>query len=498
MIYSLLLENEVVYTLKKAVQFKRLIVFFISFIILALHTALFGLVWYHFYNGSIEQPFFLKGNWLIIVIYAILLFVFSSIYGAYKIGYLRVSEVVYSQFLSLFFVNFITYCQISLIGRRLMEPAVFVLLTIADMMLTILWAYFSNQLYFRLYPPRKMLIVYGNKSAVSLVHKISTRSDKYQICASIDVNEGMEAVYKKMDDYESVIICDVKTAMRNTLLKYCFSHSIRAYVTPKISDIILQGSENINLFDTPLLLCRNRGLTFEQRILKRSLDLFISSIGFILTSPVMLVVAIAIKAYDHGPVLFKQKRCTLNGKVFSICKFRSMIVDAEKDGVSIPATEHDPRITPIGRFIRKTRIDELPQLLNILSGDMSIVGPRPERVEHVMQYTKEMPEFDFRLKVKGGLTGYAQIFGKYNTTAYDKLKLDLMYIENYSFLLDLKLILMTIKIIFMKESTEGFTEEASAVNTAASKQSVTAEKVPAEVTVIRTPEIMNVKESVTK
>lgn len=135
-----------------------------------------------------------------------------------------------------------------------------------------------------------------------------------------------------------------------------------------------------------------------------------------------------------------------------------MIVDAEKPGMVIPAKDRDPRITPVGRIIRATRIDELPQLINVLKGEMSIVGPRPERIEHVAKYSEEIPEFSYRLKVKGGLTGYAQVMGKYNTTAYDKLKLDLMYIENYSIALDIKLLLMTIKIVFSKESTEGFEE----------------------------------------
>ena len=206
---------------------------------------------------------------------------------------------------------------------------------------------------------------------------------------------------------------------------------------------------------------RNNGLTFEQKLIKRIMDIVISLIVLIITSPIMLIVAVAIKLYDGGPVLFKQERCTINGKIFKIHKFRSMIVDAEKEGKSIPATEHDPRITPVGNIIRKLRIDELPQMYDILKGDMSIVGPRPERIEHVKAYTEEIPEFAYRLKVKGGLTGFAQIYGKYNTTAYDKLKLDLMYIQNYSVLMDIRLIFMTVKIMFMKESTEGFNEEVS-------------------------------------
>ena len=215
----------------------------------------------------------------------------------------------------------------------------------------------------------------------------------------------------------------------------------------------------MHLFDTPLLLYRNNGLTFEQRFIKRAMDIVLSGVLLVLTSPIFLIAAVAIKLYDGGPVFYRQTRYTLNYKKFDIYKFRSMIVDAEKDGKSQPATDKDPRITPVGRVLRATRLDELPQFIDIFIGNMSLVGPRPERVEHVEKYTEEVQEFACRLKVRGGLTGYAQIYGKYNTSPYDKLQLDLIYIQNYSILLDIRLILMTIKIMFMKESTEGFTEE---------------------------------------
>ena len=191
------------------------------------------------------------------------------------------------------------------------------------------------------------------------------------------------------------------------------------------------------------------------------MDIIISALMLVITSPFLLLSAIAVKLYDGGPVFFRQARSTLGGKVFYIHKFRSMIVDAEKDGAPRPAEDFDPRITPVGRFLRASRLDELPQLIDILVGNMSIVGPRPERIEHTQQYSEDIPEFQYRLKVRGGLTGYAQLYGKYNTTPYDKLQLDLMYIQNYSLLLDLKLILMTVKIMFMKESTEGFSKEDS-------------------------------------
>ncbi len=220
----------------------------------------------------------------------------------------------------------------------------------------------------------------------------------------------------------------------------------------------MRNAEELNLFDTQLALIREYELTFEQRFMKRMMDIIISLLALIILSPLMLIVALCIKIYDGGTVFFTQERYTKDFKKFKIHKFRSMIMDAEKPGQVIPAVEHDPRITPIGKFIRATRIDELPQFIDILVGNMSLVGPRPERIEHVNKYCKEVPEFGMRLKVKGGLTGYAQVYGKYNTSAYDKLKLDLSYISNYSLMLDLKIILLTLRTIFSKESTEGFSE----------------------------------------
>ena len=222
---------------------------------------------------------------------------------------------------------------------------------------------------------------------------------------------------------------------RNQLLKYCYAAGVRSYSVPKISDVLLRSSDELNLFDTPLLLSRNMGLTVEQHFLKRTEDIVISGIMLVLFSPVFLIASVAIKCTDGGPVFYKQERLTMNGKKFMIYKFRTMVVDAEKMSGPVLATDKDPRVLPIGRLLRATRLDELPQVLNILKGEMSVVGPRPERPELAAEIEKNIPEFAFRLKVKAGLTGYAQVYGKYNTTSYDKLKLDLMYIRKYSLLL---------------------------------------------------------------
>ena len=164
-------------------------------------------------------------------------------------------------------------------------------------------------------------------------------------------------------------------------------------------------------------------------------------------------------------------RLTKDRRQFHIYKFRSMRVNAEGDGVARLAAHNDSRITPVGRVIRACRLDELPQLFNILRGDMSIVGPRPERPEIAMQYEAEMPSFSLRLQVRAGLTGLAQVYGKYNTDPYDKLRMDLMYINQMSLMEDLKLVFATVKVLFLKESTTGISQG----QTTAAAQSDTAE-----------------------
>ena len=243
------------------------------------------------------------------------------------------------------------------------------------------------------------------------------------------------------------------------MIKFCYGQSIRVYLLPKISDVILMGAEELHVFDSPMLLTREYSLSIEQRFIKRFMDICLSLLLLLIASPIMLVTAIVIKLYDGGPVLYKQVRCTRNQREFYIMKFRSMKTDAEKDGVARLASKNDSRVTPIGKVIRKCRIDELPQLVNILRGDMSFIGPRPERPEIIAQYMEVMPEFAYRMKVKAGLAGFAQVYGKYNTTPYDKLKLDLTYIENYTVWLDIKLMLLTLKILFWPDSTEGIDGE---------------------------------------
>lgn len=428
------------------------------FVVIAI-SFIFIIVWKQYYNEEIVFPFYYKGYWLMGAFYAFFFAGFSYIYGGMKFGYLKNTNVILSQTLAMLCANVCIYLETVLLSARFVTVIPMLALSVVDAGVILIWSTLFDALFRKLFPPRKILLLYQEYDPTPMLEKISSRKDRYRIQKSICVSAGWEVLIREIDNYGAVFLCDIHSELRNRLLKYCYEKSIRVYMTPKISDILIKSSENIHLFDTPLLLSRNLGLSVEERIIKRMMDILLSAIMLIITSPIMLLTALAIKMYDGGPVFFRQERCTINEKVFSIHKFRSMIVDAEKDGEVKPTTENDERITPVGSFIRKTRIDELPQLIDILKGDMSLVGPRPERIEHVKMYKEEVPEFSYRHKVKGGLTGYAQIYGKYNTTAYDKLKLDLMYIRNYSLLLDLKLLLMTLKIIFIKDSTEGFSEK---------------------------------------
>ncbi len=442
--------------MKKRERYKKLISGLEVVVLMLIHTYFYAMLWYGYYSELMPKKlqFYRRGHWAVIAMYILVLWLFIKLYGGLKVGYLRLFDVIYSQMLSLFCANVVLYFQICLLTRDYVTPVPLLIMTAVQAVVILLWVFVCRYLYMKLYPPRNLLLVYGEKTPVDFINKINARKDKYFIQKKIHVSQGMEKIKEAIAECEGVMICETASHPRNEVLKYCFIHSVRTYVVPKVTDLMLIGSDEMHLFDTPLLLSRNQGLTGEQLAVKRAMDVVLSLIACVLASPFMLLIAIAIKAYDRGPVIYKQIRLTRDGKEFYIYKFRSMGVDAEKGGARL-AMKNDSRVTPVGKVIRNLHLDELPQLFNILKGDMSFVGPRPERPEIFKQYEKELPEFAFRLKVKAGLTGYAQVYGKYNTTPRDKVKLDVAYIAHYSVWLDIKLMLLTFKILFQKENTEG-------------------------------------------
>jgi len=419
-------------------------------------TVVYYLVWR---NGYDMFAFEYKGKYVLMGVYGLLMYLIFQNADCTMFGQLNRIDLIIGQLISLFLVNFITFLQLCLISNALISPVPMAALFGIQAVIAIVLILIYTTLYHKLYAPHNMLLIFGNRNSVGLKFKMDSRKDKYNITGLISAEEGYDAIVARIPQYDAIILNDVSAPLRNDLLKFCYRYRVRTYVAPKLTDIMIRGAKNISLFDTPLLLVKGTGLTPAQRVGKRLMDIVLCSVAMIVAAPVMAVVAVAIKLEDGGPVFFKQKRMTRNGREFEILKFRSMIVDAEKYAGAVLATDNDPRITKVGKFIRATRLDEIPQILNILKGDMSIVGPRPERKVIADEYCKDIPEFAYRLKVRGGLTGYAQIYGKYNTSAYDKLRLDLMYIENYSLMMDIKLIILTLRIIFSKESTEGIDKQ---------------------------------------
>lgn len=438
-------------------EYKRLFNIIAITVLLLVQIILFAVFWYGWIaksNDTEAAGFSTYGNIAVILIYMLIMIFFTRTLGGYKVGYLRISDICMSQFIAIVCCNFIEYLQISVLLHSALDALPILLLTVIELIIVVPWAYYSRRIYLKMYPPQKMIFVYGDKMQRDLYNKISSRDDNYNIAASVSISMGLEYIYDRIKSYEAVILGDIPAQMRNDIVKYCYSNSVRVYITPKISDILIMGAEDITLFDTPLLLIKDYGLSGEQLFVKRVMDILISLVLLIILSPFMLITAILIKAYDGGPVFYHQERLTRGRKAFKMLKFRSMRQDSEKDGARL-AMKNDDRVTPVGKVIRRLHFDEIPQLINILKGDMSFVGPRPERDVIAREYEENVPEFAFRLKVKAGLTGYAQVFGKYNTTPYDKLKLDLTYIEKYSIWLDLKVILLTFKAIFSKENSEG-------------------------------------------
>lgn len=463
-----MLKNSYDNKLRRMESLKRLINLGLSAICLLLETGIFAYNWLKHFQYSVVEPlqnFYWNGHLLEIAIYGVILFFLSNMYGGMRLGYLKNAEIIFSQIFATLIADIIIYAELSVMAFQLFVPKMFIVMLFEQLIVVIIYTNIANRIYRSVFPPRKLLLVHGDRPVEDIVAKFESRKDKYKIVKTLYADIGMNNLYEQvMKAYESgeinaVVVWDVDMQHRNFLLKFCYMHSIRIYMMPKITDVILLGAEELHVFDSPLLLTREYNLTMEQRIIKRTIDLVCAGALLIVASPIMLLTAIAIKLYDGGPVLYKQIRCTQYQREFQIMKFRSMRTDAEKDGVARLAQKNDDRITPIGKVIRKCRIDELPQLINIIKGDMSFIGPRPERPEIIEQYVELMPEFVYRMKVKAGLAGFAQVYGKYNTTPYDKLKLDLTYIENYSVWLDVKLMLLTLKILFWPDSTEGVESE---------------------------------------
>lgn len=382
-------------------------------------------------------------------------------YGGYNVGVRKSRPMVISLSIAIILDDILTYIVLVIMntndenGRRVEFFAsfgFFLLAIVAQVMIITVFTYIGNAFYFSVNPAERTLIITGERSEhAKLKAAIEIFQRRYtieRIAAASD--EDLEDAIKQSD---SVFFYDVPKKRLEELTGICYGHRKSVYINPDISDILIHSGHEQFFSDLPFYYTGARHMTFEQRVIKRLGDIVISLFGLVITSPLFLIAAIAIKREDGGDVFFRQERATVGGRVFKIIKFRTM----KENAVAASVTKDDDRITKTGRWLRKYRIDELPQLVNILKGEMSLVGPRPEMMKNVEEYTADLPEFRYRLRMKAGLTGYAQVMGKYNTSSRDKLILDLMYIENFSIANDIRLILQTVTVFFFAdESTEAF------------------------------------------
>lgn len=383
-------------------------------------------------------------------------------YGGYSIGRKQTREIVLSMCIAVTITDFFAYIQLCVMNKAVVKISLLIAAIALQYVLTVIHTKLSNMVYFKLAPPKKTLVIYGNEADMKL---ITSKLGKYQNRFKINKIMRYDApkLHRSIREHSSVLLVSLPNENKEYIIEYCYKREKQVYYVPSFSNILVNTAEYEQIDDITVFHNKHRSLSIEQKIAKRLFDIIVSGIGIILSSPIMLIEAIAIKLEDGGPIFFLQERETINERTFKVIKFRTMIVDAEKENEAILASEKDPRITKVGSILRKTRLDELPQLFNVFFGSMSIVGPRPERESIAKEYYKDLPEFAYRLRVKAGLTGYAQIQGKYNTTPKDKLVMDLLYIENYSLGLDFKIALQTLTVFLLPEKTEGFDESDKVV-----------------------------------
>ena len=418
----------------------------------------FAVCWYLYYGDRTVTPYYPRGNLLIILLFLAVLVLFGRTYDAFLISINRVAEIFYSQSLAVIMTDAILYFVTVLLAKEMLNAAPLVGACVIQELLALLWSFGSNRWYYHQFPRRRSAIIFDVRPGLDDLIGEYGLEKKFDVRLTSSAENCIENI-GMLEGLDVVFLSGIHSHDRNIILKYCIQNGIDVYVIPRIGDTLMSSARQMHLFHLPMLRVSRYNPVPEYVLAKRAFDFAGSALLLLLLSPVFLITAAAVRAEDGGPVFYRQTRLTKDGKEFRIIKFRSMRVDAEKDGVARLSTgEADERITRVGAVIRKLRIDELPQLINILKGDMSFVGPRPERPEIAALYEEEMPEFSLRLQGKAGLTGYAQVYGKYNTQPYDKLQMDLLYFSHPSLREDLRIIFATIKILFLPESTEGVAE----------------------------------------
>lgn len=419
---------------------------------------LYFLAWIYFYTYN-GVGFDHRYSYYLLFIYAVILLFFNRVYNAYEVEYERISSMVYSQTLGEIITAVAVYGAVSIAWHHLYNLKAFAILLLVQFIFNCGWSKLAHDWFYKNTPKYKTVLIYRNEADRRKIKEVEDFYRRFKIINKLCNPQNIEEIQDAIHGAEAVLVAGVEATLRNGIVKQCVEDDIQCFFAPHVGDIIVSTAQYEQAFSAPIMSIRQGHLKLEYAVVKRTIDILASLVGIIILSPLMIITALSIYLYDKHSPIYKQVRLTQGRREFYIYKFRSMRIDAEADGKARLAAENDDRITPVGKIIRACRLDELPQLFNILKGDMTIVGPRPERPEIAEEYEKELPAFKMRLKVKAGLTGYAQIYGKYNTNPYEKLEMDLLYISKMSIVTDIMLMFATVKILFMKDSTEGFANE---------------------------------------
>ena len=388
-----------------------------------------------------------------------------AVYGGFQVGRKKNKPVISAMISGVAITDLVTYLQLQIMNVNdnynehlvIFGPDLLCLLLclLIQILVIIIFVRFGNQLYFRFTPPRSCLLVLG-----SPVQEYALRSkiNRYQLQWRVDdvVLYNVPDLESRIEQADVIFLGHLPEGAKLALLKICYDDRKDVMCKAELEDIMLCNARPAIVDDAAFLSMEYNKATIFQRLIKRLGDIVLSLLALVVFSPFILLISLLIKLEDGGPVIFSQSRLTANGRQFTIRKFRTMVCESCREDTQVSVAVDDPRITKVGAFLRRYRLDEIPQFFNILIGDMSLVGPRPEMMANVERYKINLPTFVYREKMKAGLTGYAQIEGRYNTSAEDKLMLDMMYIESFSIWLDVKLILRTFTILFKKDSTQGF------------------------------------------
>ena len=369
---------------------EKSILYLFKIIITLLITGMMFAIWFIYYNPKINLPFFAKGHYLMTVVFMAVYLVFTRVYGGFMVGTASVLDLIFSQIIAVGFTVGSSYAIFSLLSYKLVNPVPLMIGFVVFSIIAALWCFVADKVYFGLHKPKRTIVIFGNKESYESLKGVKGMTKRFLVEEVHDSEKTtLDFLFEKIKGFDAVFMCGVPSDYRNEILKYCIANDIACFIKPKISDTIIRGGKTIQMMNVPVYRCKRSDTGLIYLAMKRVMDVVLSLIAIVISSPFMIFTAAAIKLYDGGDVFYRQTRLTKNGKEFQVIKFRSMIQDAEKDGVARLAKDGDDRITPVGKVIRMLRLDELPQLFNILKGDMSFVGPRPERPEIAKEYEKD-------------------------------------------------------------------------------------------------------------